>query len=1483
MFWSIFNISYVNFTKQFLLKARGFLCLIALIFISTNSAQAQQCEIKVLSSTEGCVPFNFQATAVNNSGKTVASYTWDFGDASGATTKDVTHYYNSRGKYTVQLIITYTDGSKCSSSVSTDIKVYGRPKAGIIMPGSGSTTQCYQKNGSINRFCFSDNSQRSLDGHSIVRYLWNFGDGDTSNQQSPCHTYDAPGKYSVSLEVFDSKGCSDRQILNSAITVLRDLKTAIKMSGGAGCGQTTYTFNNVTDTNEAHIRNWYWDFGDGSAIDSVNWSPKHTYTKDGHFTVTFRIINQLGCEASYTTTAQNVVAKLQVAYKDTMSWGSAKNGVAFSAKEVPGASYWEWNFDDPKSDYLNRAPFAWNAYHQFAGGPGTYNIKFKVIHPICGVLDTCFSFHIYGPMARITLPEEQYRNNYVPARPMPQSEFTKINNSDGCSTPTSLNYAVFTNKITKNYKIYTYCNANAVTGSAEYDTVEICGGTEYRLRKIKYQPTDSFIITRTDSTEVQKVFTKGGTIPTGAYFPSSGKLNVLRMEPDGYLRHDKPINMHDSDLYFCSANNYVQFTNHSIKYRLNRATDDKYPYLNPDTCKHKNYPYASDSMQYFWKFNDGLPCTSTVSNQNPNCMYSTEVAPYHLFSSTNASGCHAVELEVTDTWTDKNGKQRTSTDKTTLMLKTGAPDAGWDRNAFKNMTWEMQQFHTNPGVPGDPTRPLRGFKMDWYKNCSGYGEFFKLNFTETLPNCGNEDYWLVLDSAAATKVVCTSGGKTKLDHGFLGANNKIGYPVGGPKSQWMSLPWLGRYWYNLGDTGYKTIGVVIKNGNCYDTAWYHNYIRLNSAFPEFCIYNSANNSPLGCSSGFTKNLCPDSLGHKPKFIDIVPKYRQVKDYQGGIYYRIRRIETPSGDDYYTKPFWPAGASLEPTEINYIDSISAENYAKGKDTLKAKLPFPGAYEIYSESGNKGCFGSDHMYIFNGHYAKFWANDSVVCVGDTVRFDQKTRYWTRNCPAPPGAGPPPTCLWEELNPWSNDPVANRKTLGWDPTKNTAFIREQKPEWHYGDGTTSNSSLPGNADKSKPYHIYTKPGVYTVTMVTQDSTNCKIATVRKNFIKVLEVKPGFMVSNQKDTQSYCGTLPILKDTSKLILSPYSKGKYARYVELRKKRDPFTGVERLELDTITVDSLILSQWQIGSKTFTTAYGQSVFPPFTEAGTFDVKLTSKSAHCEGEIEKKNVVTFPEIKEVFQPADSVGCAPFAVTIKLNKSYSAAYSYLWHKGDGTTQTSQPGDTSITLTYNTPGKYALSVIVTDTILQNQSYDTCRVTYPDTISNPLLPRHHITVLNKPGKPQINLVGKDSLYSTMKGDAYTWLKDGVVLADNTVGIRVSQKGDYKLIVKLSNCISDTSDVYRYDPNSIAYTGQLENGISVYPNPSTGMLIMENKYAEINAYELVSVTGQKMLVHNQKLPAGKHTLQLSALAKGIYFLNITTKTGVLHLRVVLQ
>lgn len=53
-------------------------------------------------------------------------------------------------------------------------------------------------------------TDESTDGDgSIVSWMWSFGDGGSSTDQSPSHTYTAAGTYAVSLAVMDDEGATD--------------------------------------------------------------------------------------------------------------------------------------------------------------------------------------------------------------------------------------------------------------------------------------------------------------------------------------------------------------------------------------------------------------------------------------------------------------------------------------------------------------------------------------------------------------------------------------------------------------------------------------------------------------------------------------------------------------------------------------------------------------------------------------------------------------------------------------------------------------------------------------------------------------------------------------------------------------------------------------------------------------------------------------------------------------------------------------------------------------------------------------------------------------------------------------------------------------------------------------------------------------------------------------------------------------------------
>lgn len=105
-----------------------------------------------------------------------------------------------------------------------------------------------------------------VNSRNITSWLWNFGDGSTSTQQSPSHTYTNAGTYNVSLTVSGTTG-SDTETKNGYITVtggstgnssltglVTDATTGSAIAGAlvsvAGLSATTdsqgnYTINNV--------------------------------------------------------------------------------------------------------------------------------------------------------------------------------------------------------------------------------------------------------------------------------------------------------------------------------------------------------------------------------------------------------------------------------------------------------------------------------------------------------------------------------------------------------------------------------------------------------------------------------------------------------------------------------------------------------------------------------------------------------------------------------------------------------------------------------------------------------------------------------------------------------------------------------------------------------------------------------------------------------------------------------------------------------------------------------------------------------------------------------------------------------------------------------------------------------------------------------------------------------------------------------------
>ena len=130
---------------------------------------------------------------------------WDFGDGTSSTLQNPSHRYTDNISYDVSL----TAGNPyCrNKTIGTGSVVAGRPVADFTATPTSDIVPAV--------ITFTDRSSGSPE-----TWLWDFGDGDTSLDQNPVHTYAAFGTYTVSMTAANTYGSSVRT-RTGYITVLK--------------------------------------------------------------------------------------------------------------------------------------------------------------------------------------------------------------------------------------------------------------------------------------------------------------------------------------------------------------------------------------------------------------------------------------------------------------------------------------------------------------------------------------------------------------------------------------------------------------------------------------------------------------------------------------------------------------------------------------------------------------------------------------------------------------------------------------------------------------------------------------------------------------------------------------------------------------------------------------------------------------------------------------------------------------------------------------------------------------------------------------------------------------------------------------------------------------------------------------------------------------------------------------------------------------
>jgi len=247
--------------------------------------------------------------------------------------------------------VTVVDQAGCSAMGCITVTVANQPNPPIA-----------QFTADVQSGCESISVQfTDLSTNNPTEWLWDFGDGNTSTEQSPLHTYNAPGQYTVSLTVSNADG-EDVAETEGYITVWQNPTVELSMTPTSN---ESASDGSVTANAGGGSSPYLYEWSNGAlGANLIDVTP-------GDYCVTVYDANGCSVTACIAVTV-NTGDPLPVAsFSMSVASGCAPLSVLFTDESTNEPTSWSWEFGDGNSSSEQ------NPTHTYAT-PGIYTVELTV-------------------------------------------------------------------------------------------------------------------------------------------------------------------------------------------------------------------------------------------------------------------------------------------------------------------------------------------------------------------------------------------------------------------------------------------------------------------------------------------------------------------------------------------------------------------------------------------------------------------------------------------------------------------------------------------------------------------------------------------------------------------------------------------------------------------------------------------------------------------------------------------------------------------------------------------------------------------------------------------------------------------------------------------------------------------------------------------------------------------------------------------------